>query len=147
MKISTKGRYGLRVMLELGLNYGMEPLQVKEIAKRQELSPKYIEHLIASLKVAGLVKAVRGAYGGYILSKSPAQIKLIEVFEVLEGSVALVECVDDPDICSRQKFCVTRDIWAEMKGAIAKILASTTLDDMINRLKQKEQVAAPMYYI
>lgn len=147
MRISTRGRYGSRVMLELALNYRKGPVQVKEIAKRQELSLKYIEQLIARLKASGLVKAVRGIHGGYVLSKSPSQIKLIEIFRVLEGPLALVACVDDPEICPRQELCVTRDIWAEIKGAVTRILTFTTLADMVERLQQKKQEASPMYYI
>ena len=147
MKISTKGRYGARVMLELALDYGKGPVQAKEIARRQELSPKYIEHLIASLKAGGLVKAVRGVHGGYVLSKPPGHIRLIDILGVLEGSVGVVECLDNPDVCSRQKVCVTREIWAEMKEAITGILASTTLENMVQRMIQKQQGTVPMYYI
>lgn len=147
MRISTRGRYGSRVMLELALNYRKGPVQVREIAKRQELSPKYIEQLIAPLKTSGLVRAVRGMHGGYVLSKSPSRIKLIEIFRVLEGPLALVACVDDPEICSRQQLCVTRDIWEEITGAVTRILSSTTLADMVERQQQKKQEVLPMYYI
>ncbi len=147
MKLSTKARYGTRTMLDLALNYGKGPVQVKEIAKRQEVSPKYLEHLIASLKAAGLVKAIRGFKGGYLLSRSPDQINLIEIIEVLEGSISLVDCVNDPEACSRQKSCAARDIWASMTNAMTEILNSTTLEDMVEGVKEKEHTDAKMYYI
>jgi len=137
MKLSTRARYGTRTMLELALNYGKGPVSAKEMARRQGLSPKYLEHLIARLKAAGLIKAVRGIHGGYVLPRSPAQIRLIDIFQVLEGSAALVKCVDSPDVCSRKEFCVTRHLWAEMRDAIVRILDSTTLEDMVQWAKEK----------
>ena len=147
MRISTKARYGTRVMVELAMNYGNGPLRVREMAKRQGLSAKYIEQLIASLKGAGLVNAVRGVHGGYSLAKPPARISLLEVFERLEGSLNQLECRGCPGSCARDEACVTRDIWTEMRRAVAGVLESVTLEDMSARTRAQERAASAMYYI
>ena len=147
MKLSTKGRYGARAMLDLALHYGEGPVSVKDIAERQEVSERYLVHLMVSLKAAGLVKSMRGARGGFSLAEPPAQIKLSEIIQVLEGSIAPVECVDDPKACSRSERCVTRDIWAEMNRATSEVLESTTLEDLVQRQREKEKREPAMYYI
>ena len=147
MRLSTKGRYGARAMLDLALNSGKGPVLLRDIAKRQEVSEKYLEHSITTLRKAGLVRSIRGARGGYVLAKSPSQIRLSEIMEVLEGSMAPVECVDDPQVCQRAQLCVTRDIWAEMKEAIDNILESITLQDMVERQNKKENSKAIVYNI
>ena len=147
MRLSTKGRYGARAMLDLALNSDEGPVLLREIAKRQEVSEKYLEHSITTLRKAGLVRSIRGARGGYVLAKLPSQIRLSEIMEVLEGSMAPVECVDDPQVCQRAQLCVTRDIWAEMKEAIDNILESITLQDMVERQNRKRNSKAIMYDI
>ncbi len=147
MKLSTKAQYGMRAMLDLALHQGRGPILVKDIAKRQELSENYLEHLVLSLKAAGLVNSTRGARGGYSLAKPPARIKLIDVIQALEGSLALVECVNAPRVCQRANSCVTRDIWSEMALAMKGVLKSTTLQDLVERQKEKEGQEATMYYI
>jgi len=147
VKLSTKGRYGARAMLDLALHYGEGPVSVKDIAERQEVSERYLVHLMVSLKAAGLVKSMRGARGGFSLAEPPAQIKLSEIIQVLEGSIAPVECVDDPKACSRSERCVTRDIWAEMNRATSEVLESTTLEDLVQRQREKEKREPAMYYI
>ena len=147
MRLSTKGRYGARAMLDLALNSGKGPVLLRDIAKRQEVSEKYLEHSITTLRKAGLVRSIRGARGGYVLAKSPSQIRLSEIMEVLEGSMAPVECVDDPQVCGRAQLCVTRDIWAEMKEAIDNILESITLQDMVERQDRKRNSKAIVYDI
>ena len=147
MRLSTKGRYGARAMLDLALNSGKGPVLLREIAKRQEVSEKYLEHSITTLRKAGLVRSIRGARGGYVLAKLPSQIRLSEIMEVLEGSMAPVECVDDPQVCQRSQLCVTRDIWAEMKEAIDNILESITLQDMVERQNRKKNSKAIVYNI
>ena len=146
MKLSTKGRYGSRLMLELALNYGQGAVPVREIASRQELSVKYTEQLLAALKAAGLVKTIQGKKGGYELAKSPGEIRLGDIFAVLE-SVSLVECVRNPGHCARHKECVTRDLWVEMERAMRLILDSTTLQGMMEQQARKRQDEGPMYYI
>ena len=147
MRLSTKGRYGARAMLDLALNFGKEPVLLRDIATRQEVSEKYLEHSMSSLRNAGLVRSIRGARGGYILAKPPSEIRLSEIMEVLEGSMAPVECVDDSEVCHRADLCVTRDIWEKMKEAIDNILESTTLEDLAERYKDKESSNAIIYNI
>ena len=131
MKLSTKGQYGARVMVDLATHYGEGPIPLRDIAKRQELSERYLEHLMLSLKAAGLVRSSRGAHGGFILARVPSQVKVSEVIQVLEGSMAPVHCVDDPNDCGRSSFCVTRDVWVKMKEAIVGVLESLTLQDLV----------------
>jgi len=147
MKLSTKGRYAARAMLDLAFHYGEGPILLKDIARRQQISERYLEHLITPIKVAGLVTSMRGARGGFTLAKPPSQIRLSEIIQIVEGSIAPVECVDDPDICSRADLCVTRDIWTEMQKAMSGVLESTTLQDLIQRQREKENPEAVMYYI
>lgn len=147
MKLSTKGRYAVRAMLDLAFHYGEGPILLKDVAKREHISERYLEQIILSLKAAGLVNSTRGARGGFMLTRPPSQIRLIEVMQVSEGSMAPVECVSDPEVCSRSSLCVTRDIWSEMTEAMSGILESTTLQDLIQRQREKEQPKARMYYI
>ena len=146
MRLSTRGRYGARLMLELALQYPKGPVLLKDIAKRQEISEGYLEHLLPALKTAGLIRSTRGAHGGYTLAKAPAEITLQEIIQALEGSLSPVQCAETPDICPRVKFCVTRDIWKELGEKICQVLQSVTLKDMVERQKEKEQ-PIPMYNI
>ena len=147
MKLSTKGRYGVRTMADLVLYYGQGPILLKDIAKRQEISKKYLEHIITPLKIAGLVKSIRGPHGGYILAKPPAQIKLSQIIKILEGSIALVECIDDPGCCSRVEICSIRGVWGEIKRAMDEVLESISLKDLVERKKKKEQDKNVIYNI
>lgn len=147
MKLSTKGRYGMRLMLDLALYYGNGPVLLKDIAERQEISEKYLGHLVAPLKTAGLINSSRGAHGGYMLAKEPAQITLKEVIRALEGSLSLAECINSPRVCRRVPACVTRDILEEMGEKMAEVLESTSLQDMASRAREKERLHALMYSI
>lgn len=138
MKLSTRGRYGLRALLDLALHQDEGLVLLRDVARRQEFSLAYLEHLIAPLIAAGLVKSTRGARGGVLLLKPPAEIKLGQVVQVLEGSIAPVDCVNTPALCHRSASCATRDIWVEMKQAMSQVLDSTTLQDLVERQKQKE---------
>jgi Rrf2 family cysteine metabolism transcriptional repressor len=137
MKLSTKGRYGVRALLDLALHQSAGLVPLKDIARRQEISLPYLEHLITPLVAGGLVKSTRGARGGILLLKPPAQIKLSEVVQLLEGPVAPVDCVNNPELCHRSTSCVARDIWVQMKEAMSKVLDSTTLKDLVERQRQK----------
>ena len=147
MKLSTRARYGTRALLDLALHSGEGPVLLKDIAQRQQISSMYLEHLITPLVAAGIIRSIRGARGGVWLDKPPQEIKLLEVVRLLEGSLALVECVNDPKCCPRSGFCVTRDIWGELKQAMNGVLESTTLQDLVERQKRKEQSTEVMYYI
>ena len=147
MKLSTRGRYGTRVVLDLALHHDEEPVLLKDIARRQQISLRYLEHLITPLIAGSILWSTRGPRGGVSLAKPPEEIKLSEVMQLLEGSIAPVECVNDPKYCSRSGFCVTRDIWSELKKAMNEVLESTTLQDLVERQKTKEQPKETMYYI
>ena len=147
MKLSTRTRYGTRALLDLALHAGEGLVLLKDIARRQEVSLPYLEHLITPLIAAGLVKSTRGARGGVLLLKPPSEIKLSEVVQLLEGSIAPVDCVSDPKVCHRSASCVTRDIWNEMKRAMNGVLESTTLQDLVERQKGKNGPKHRMYYI
>jgi len=138
LKLSTRTRYGTRALLDLARHQRDKPVQLKEIARRQNISLHYLEHIITPLVGAGIVRSTRGARGGLQISKKPDQIKLSEVVTLLEGAITPVDCVMDPESCNRSDFCVTRDVWGEMKDAIDKTLDSITLQDLIKREKAKE---------
>lgn len=147
MKLSTKARYGARAMLSLALDYGRGPIPLRDIAEQQEISEKYLEHLMGSLRSAGLVRSVRGTHGGYVLAKPPFQIKLDEVVQVLEGSIAPVDCLNDPSICDRANFCVTRGVWGKMQQAMSEVLKSISLKDLVEEQNEQEQSGGILYHI
>ncbi len=135
MKLSSRSRYGFRAILELAVEYGNGPLQIKTIAKREDISNKYLEQLVAMLKASGLVRSIRGPKGGYELTRPPGDVKLSEVFTTLEGPVVTVECLEHPEFCPRCTECVTRDVWAQMQSAIMGVLESMTLQDLVDKTK------------
>jgi len=139
VRISTKGRYGTRLMVALASQFGKSPVLLKEIAKQEEISEGYLQHIVDALKGAGLIHSNRVGHGGYTLARSPAEITLREVLGVLEGSISLVECVEKPELCTRSKTCVTREVWAELSRTIAGTLNGITLDDMINRKAERNE--------
>jgi len=148
MKLSTKGRYGVRLMIDLATNYGKGFTFLKEISKRQSISEKYLWQVISPLKSAGLVISGRGAKGGYMLSKNPKSITIKDIIEVLEGSFAPVFCVDNPENCKRSKDCATKDLWSELNKRISKFLESISLQDMALRQSKKQgSYNDSMYYI
>jgi len=147
MKISTKVRYGTRAMLELASNYGKGPIDLKEIAKREDISLKYLEQVIIPLRTSGLVKAIRGSKGGYSLTKPPSEIWLNDLVDILEGPLDLIECLNDPTTCRKVQTCVTRDVWKEVQEAICGIFHSITLEDMLNRKGEKEGSISSTYEI
>ncbi len=147
MKLSTKGQYGTRMLLDIALHQDEEPILLKDIAQRQQISLPYLEHLVSPLIAGEIVRSTRGAKGGISLAKPPEQIKLSEVLQLLEGSIAPVACVNDPGVCSRSELCVTRDLWDELKQAMNGVLESTTLQNLVERQKEKQQLEVGMYYI
>jgi Rrf2 family protein len=140
MKLSTKGRYGVRLMFDLALHYGDGAVSLKDVAKRQAISEKYLWHLIPPLKNAGLINSTRGSRGGYVLAKPPHLINLKEILQVLEGSMCLVECADQPSLCKRSGSCVAREVWAEVTEKMLQALASFTLEGMLEKEKCKQEV-------
>ncbi|MFS1517790.1 cysteine metabolism transcriptional regulator CymR [Bacillus sp. SCS-151] len=123
MKISTKGRYGLTIMIELAKKYGDGPISLKSIAKTHDLSEHYLEQLIAPLRNARLVKSIRGAYGGYVLAGDPSKITAGDIIRVLEGPISPVEVLDDEEPAKRQ-------LWIRIRDAVKDVLDNTTLEDL-----------------
>ena len=138
MKLSTRTRYGIRAILELVKNYDNGPLQLRVIARDQGVSVKYLEQLMAMLKSAGIVRSVRGSKGGYILAKSPNQIRLSDCFECLEGAVITTECVEDENLCERANDCIARQVWTEVQRAVIEVLESMTLQNLVDKSKKNE---------
>ncbi len=146
MRLTTKMRYGTRAMLDLALHHNCGPTSLNDIAKRQNLSLKYLERLFATLQSSGLVRGIRGAHGGYQLSQSPGEVTLRQLYETLEDSNALVECTTDPQACDRSKTCVTLPVWAQLFDVCMETLDSITLDDLVQRAQQMDGQPG-MYYI
>ncbi|MBS6473099.1 MAG: Rrf2 family transcriptional regulator [Acetobacter sp.] len=130
MKISTKGRYGWRILLDLAL-YGETPRLMREIAASQGISEKYISRLIVPLNKAGFVRSIRGVKGGFVLAKSPADITLLAVVEAMEGRVAVVECVTDKAFCAKSNDCSACEMWTGLSAEIRQAMAKVTLADLV----------------
>ncbi|SDD00730.1 transcriptional regulator, BadM/Rrf2 family [Paenibacillus sp. UNCCL117] len=140
MKISTKGRYGLTIMMELATRFGEGPTSLKSIAEKHQLSEHYLEQLVAPLRNAGLVKSIRGAYGGYILSKNPEDISAGDVIRVLEGPISPVDFTEEDDPAKRH-------LWVRIRDGIAEVLDSTSLHDLINFKDEGNKSDSYMFYI
>lgn len=139
MKISTKGRYGLTIMIELAKKFGDGPISLKTIAQANDLSEHYLEQLIAPLRNAGLVKSIRGAYGGYILGDEPTKITAGDIIRVLEGPISPVEGIEDEEPAKRE-------LWIRIRDAVKEVLDNTTLEDMASHSDDGE-TDAYMFYI
>jgi len=135
MRLSTRSRYGVRMMFEFALKFNQGPVFLKEVAKMQGISFKYLSKLVIPLKSAGLLQSVRGANGGYMLAKHPSQITIRMIVEKLEGDVSLVECAENPQVCKRNVDCVARTIWKKTDEAIMQVLDGITLQDMVDEYK------------
>lgn len=133
MKISTKGRYALRLMLDIAMNSGDKPVSIKDIASRQKISDKYLEQIISVLNGAGFVRSVRGPQGGYLLKMSPDEYTVGMILRLTEGSLAPVMCVEDDGdkLCDRKNGCVTYRIWDKMNTAINDVVDNITLSDLM----------------
>lgn len=132
MKLSSRGRYGLKAMFELALNDGSGPVPLKLIAKRQGISEQYLEQIFSNLKKSELITSVRGTQGGYLLSKEAEHITVGDIIEALEGSVSLSACVLDDDVCDNSDICVTKNVWTKVKEGMEEVLHSITLQDMLD---------------
>ncbi|MBQ6632566.1 MAG: Rrf2 family transcriptional regulator [Ruminococcus sp.] len=136
MKISTKGRYALRMMLDLALNEENGYIPIKEIAKRQGISDKYLEQIISILNHAGFVRSVRGAGGGYKLTKKPSEYTVGMILRLTEGSMAPVSCLEDEvNTCDRAESCVTLGVWKKLYSAINDVVDNITLEDLVEDTK------------
>jgi Rrf2 family protein len=130
MRISTRTRYGLRLMVNLALNYDKGYAFLKDVAKSEGISEKYLSLIVIPLKAAGMLATIRGVHGGYILSKHPSKISVKEIVEILEGDLSLVECSKDEKYCIKYKNCVTHDIWSGLSEKIADFLNSFNLEEI-----------------
>ncbi len=139
MKISTKGRYALRMMLDLAINNTGEYISIKSIAARQEISEKYLEQIITQLNRAGFVRSVRGAQGGYMLAKAPSEYTVGMILRQLEGSLAPVSCADAEATCDRTSSCVTLEVWQKIQKAVGDVVDNITLADLVTRYHEKTE--------
>ena len=150
VQISTRGRYGLRAMVDMALHTTEGPLALRVIAERQGISESYLEQVFTNLRKAGLVRASRGAQGGYELSRQAVEITVGQILRSLEGPIIPVHCVGDNDnnssYCEREKICITRSFWAELRDKINEFLDSVTLQDLVERAKTVLP-EEPMYFI
>ena len=145
MKLTMKGDYGLRAMLDLTTYYGQGPIESTDIARRQYIPEQYLDQILMKLRKEGLVKSVRGPKGGHMLAKPPTQITMAQVMKALEGNTPLIECLPTPDFCKLSPGCALREVWQKIDEMTQQILTSTTIDE----LAQRHQTGSlePMYYI
>ena len=140
MKLSTKGRYGLKAMFELSLTHSKGPVSIKTIAAKQNIPEQYLEQIFSKLKKANLIKSVRGAQGGYLLSRKASEITVYDVLTVLEGPVSISDCLLDKDSCENSDSCVTKLVWEKMRDAMDKVMKSITLCDMVNNYNETHNI-------
>ena len=137
LKISTKGRYGLRSMIELANHYDKGPVLREVVAQNQNISKEYIHNIFTILRNAGLVLSVRGQHGGFILAKHPSKIHILEILEILEGPLAPVDCLKNKKICKRSSKCMTINFWSDLSKSVSDFLGSMTLEGFIKKYGKK----------
>lgn len=145
MKLSTKGRYGVKAMVDLAVHYGSEPCSIKSISERQGISEYYLEQLFSPLRKANLIKSIRGAQGGYILNRPPESITVGDIMKILEGPIEISECIDDEEgsSCNNSSYCATRLLWSRIRDSIDSVMESTTLQNIVddyNDIQKKKTV-------
>ena len=136
MKISTKGRYGLRILLDMALHGNATPRLARDIAESQQISDKYIARLVMKLRKGGFLRSVRGAKGGFLLARKPMEINLLDVVEAMEGPLSIVDCVERPAQCNRNSTCVTREIWNRLNAEFRESMRQITLQEIIDNYQQ-----------
>jgi len=145
IRLSTKGRYGTRLMLHLAHHYdknkGSAAIILKSVSDKESISIRYLEQIIIPLKINRLVKSIRGAGGGYTLARPPSNIRLSEILHALEGSCCLVDCVEDPDYCDRIPLCATHDVWSKASKLLKDYFENNTLADLVKIEKKKNPKA------
>ena len=137
MKISTRGRYALLLMLDIALSEGETPVPLRDVARRQDISDKYLEQIVTPLSRNGLVRSVRGAGGGYLLTRKPEEYTVGEILRVLEGSLVPVTCAEDKGCCGRAENCVAQEVWEEIAAAVSNVVDRITLADLMKRYYEK----------
>lgn len=147
MKLSTRSRYGLRLMFELALAHGNGAMQLQDIAEKQGLSEKYLSKLIISLREANLIGSVRGAHGGYVLKRDPEKITVREIVLCLEGGLSIVDCTENSTECARSRACPTRDVWCGLNQVISDYLSGITLEDVAESFRNANLENSSMFYI
>jgi Rrf2 family transcriptional regulator, cysteine metabolism repressor len=145
MKLTMKGDYGLRAMLDLAAYYGQGPIESSDIASRQFIPEQYLDQILMALRKEGLIKSVRGPKGGHMLAKPPAQITMAQVMQALEGYVPPMECLPNPEFCKLSPGCALRDVWREIDELTQRILVSTTVEELSR--KHQAGTTETMYYI
>ena len=133
MKLSTKSRYGTRAIVDIAQNSKNGKTMLKDIAARQSLSPKYLDHILSSLRRAGIIKNIRGKGGGYILTRTPANITVKNIVEAVDGVFEPVECLSNTELCDKVPSCGTRDVWLRMKEAVDSVLEEATLQSLLEK--------------
>lgn len=136
MRFSTKARYGLRFLIDLALSSKNGPTRLKDIARHQGISKKYLEHIVSTLAGHGFVRAVRGSKGGFVLAKPEEQISILDIVEALEGKLSVVECILSPEMCERSMDCVARMLWIRVNEAIRQTLSDVTLKDLCDEMRR-----------
>ncbi len=149
MKLSTRARYGMRAMVDLALRYDKSPVLLKDIATRQGVSMKYLDHIVSTLRARNLIRSPRARHSGYTLSRPPSEITAHEILRAVEGSLALVECVDDPKVCDRSESCATIYLWRKLKDSMTSTLDKITLQDLAEEQREilVHQRTGRMYHI
>ena len=148
MKFNTKTRYGLRTMIELAMNGNDSGVYQKEISERQEISFKYLDQIIASLKASGLIVNSEGRMSGYILSKNPEEINVYDVFKAFQHELMIIDCLQGEGNCSREGKCATREFWGGLNDLIVNYLESTNLKDLAEKQEAiNERESESMFYI
>ncbi len=145
MKLTMKGDYGLRAMLDMAAYYGQGPIESSDIAGRQHVPEQYLDQILMVLRKEGLVKSIRGPKGGHMLARPPAEITMAQVMQALEGYVPPMECLPNPDVCQLSPGCALRDVWQEIDTLTQKILTSTTIEALAQ--KHRTDSGEMMYYI
>ena len=137
MKISTKGRYGLRILMDLAIHQSEKPRLIRDIAKSQQISEKYISRLVIALRKEGMIRSVRGVNGGFHIAMKPEDITLLDVIEVMEGPLSIVDCVKAPKRCAMHVNCAPREIWCKLNDEIRDLMRQTTLADILESYKKQ----------
>ncbi len=140
MKVNTKVRYGLRAILQIAEGYGQDPVPISAISESQEISGKYLEQVVGTLRKAGLIISRKGVRGGYILARSPEEINLWEIITALDSHTALVDCVVDAEICDRSGDCLTRSIWTLLSTRMQEFWSSFKLSDLLKTMHETGDV-------
>lgn len=145
MKVSMRGDYGIRALVDLAEHYGEGPVQSREIAERQYIPEPYLDQLLTLLRKAGFIHSRRGPHGGHMLAREPENLPLVEVFQVLEGSNAVIGCLDGTIDCKLSGRCGQQEIWQQLTQASQRLLAATSIGQLVTRQKALQQRA--MYHI